>query len=92
MVGGHESNPEKSTALSVQSFACADNNWMRCLASSSKLETMFGSIDFLAEDEIRPSVAASLPRRRGVGHVKNAREVFLAFSYPYCDDTLIMSL
>jgi hypothetical protein len=115
----YHTNPEKSTALSDQSFACTESKsrclgfWrasfharcqsaimvcmrtssaavsgsasaavhsMRCFASSSKLATTVGSVDFLAEDEIRPSVAASPPKRRGADRAKSVREVCLCLS------------
>ena len=53
---------------------------MRCLASSNKLDTMFGSVDFLAEDDIRPNVAASPPKRRGSESRKKRSRSFSRFS------------
>src|SRR5258706_6502691 len=69
-----------TSSAAVSGSVSAAVHSMKCLASSSKLDTIFGSLDFLAEDEMRPSVAASPPRRRGSGSRKKRSRSFSLLS------------
>src|SRR3972149_7925125 len=57
----------RTSSAAVSGSVSAAVHSMRCLASSNKLDTTFGSVELRAEDDIRPSVAASPPKRRGGG-------------------------
>ena len=120
-------NPEKSTALSDQSFACTESksrccgflldshhafcqrvrrvcirtssaavsgsvsaaiHSMRCLASSNKFATWLGSVELRADDEIRPSVAASPPRRQWVAQKAFAKFFSLLFFHVHSIDRM----
>jgi len=68
-----------TSSAAVSGSVSAAVHSMRCLASSSKLDTVAGSLEFLAEDEMRPSVAASPPRRRGRGSRRKRSRSFSLF-------------
>src|SRR3972149_472216 len=79
-----------TSSAAVSGSVSAAVHSMRCLASSNKLDTTFGSVDFLAEDEIRPRVAASPPRRRGSGSRKKRSRSFSLFIIAHLLEFLLL--
>jgi hypothetical protein len=65
-----------TSSAAVSGSVSAAVHSMRCLASSNKLATIVGSVDFLAEDEICPVRQPVRPGGRGESRAKSVHEVF----------------